>query len=102
MTMNIELAKFCGMEYYNVEHSCECGDPWCPDSNLNPDFSGKDFHLLHTAMGENRRWVELYNWLIDSDLTKQKSLVGAGCDFHERLFPEQAKLIYEFIKGEKK
>jgi len=107
--MNKELAKFCGICWHEVINTegkgkCSCGetayDCLFEDrvEEYNPDFAGKDFHLLHTAMGETGQWSEFYNFL-DCDGCGSPFWVKP-LDFHELPFTEQAKLIYEFIKGD--
>ena len=123
MNMNKKLVEFCEICWHEKiktesKLSCSCGKTYAfsapahkefidsvANSELhkkfactNPDFSGKDFHLLHTAMGEKGKWSEFYNFL-DCDGCGSPFWVKP-LDFHELPFTEQAKLIYEFIKGD--
>jgi len=119
--MNQELAKFCGIQWHEEiktesKLSCSCGKTYAfsapahkefIDSTANsevhkrfactnPDFAGKDFHLLHTAMGEKGLWDELKSFLhghYDTFLPTTAEII-----FHRLPFQEQVKIIHEFIE----
>ena len=109
MTMNRSLAEFCGL--VKVPNSDDTFVPpvtcWfttegrCPKTSpmrMTPDFSGKDFHLLHTAMGERDLWDRLGAFLAVHDEDFPYDSLLAEVELHRRSFAEQAKLIYEFIE----
>jgi len=83
MTINRELAEFCGI---------------CWHDEVYPDFSGKDFHLLHTAMREKGRWYDLYFWLYAGKIVSGTSPAYCGLYLQQLPFPEQVKIINGFIK----
>jgi len=109
--MNKELAKFCGICWHEVINTegkgkCSCGetayDCLFEDrvEEYNPDFTGKDFHLLHTAMGKKGQWARFHHWLAVQNglLRTWENFANTIADFHMLPFPEQAKLIYEFVE----
>jgi len=110
--MNKELAEFCGICWHDEVSEtgrctkCDlclcipqgsCITPAC----MYPDFAGKDFHLLHTAMSEKGRWYDLYLWLYSGQAVSGTTPIYCGNHFHQLQFPKQAKLIYEFVRGAK-
>jgi len=65
----------------------------------NPDFTGKDFHLLHTAMGKKGQWARFHHWLHAQESSPSwETFSNTIANFHMLQFQWQAKLIYEFIK----
>jgi len=124
--MNQELAKFCGIQWHKEiktesKLSCSCGKTYAfsapahkefidstANSELhkrfactNPDFAGKDFHLLHTAMGETGQWDRLGAFLAVHDEDFPYDSLLAEVELHRRSFAEQVKIIHEFIKEER-
>jgi len=124
--MNQEIAKFCSIQWHKEiktesNLSCSCGRTYAfsapahkefidsiANSELhkkfacaNPDFTTPaGYALLHTAMGGEVKWETFKRWYKYSEycFLNDESTSVAGCEFHERPFPEQAKIIYEFIK----